>query len=231
MKKLFIALLCLMLACLCTCGQGVPPTEGTAQGTIRGNTSQTATTSEALTEIPSTVKIDPSVSAIYSDAIIKYYDLPRDSLNAGADYYFLYDIDGDGTQELLLGEVGLNGMTLITVYVIHDGAAVLQEEYWGDSQRGSPALLYKNGTLKEFDDYDDKMFTYYRFEDGKLKFKTRLFDHYSEELNSGDYSRKDGIHDKGRVITKEEFERTKKEFEGDGQTVGLDWKLLAEYGG
>jgi len=34
----------------------------------------------------------------------------------------------------------------------------------------------------------------------------------------------------GTPITKAEFDRVQKEFEGDGQTVELDWKPLAEYG-
>ena len=125
---------------------------------------------------------------------------------------------------------GWKGICLIAVYTIHDGVAVLQEGYWADSQRGSPPLLYKNGTLKEFNDYDDKMFAYYRFENGELKYQTMLIDNFSEELNSGFYYRSDGIGRPSKVITKEEFELVQKEFEGDGQVIELDWKPLAEYG-
>ncbi|MCL2299140.1 MAG: hypothetical protein FWC27_03210, partial [Firmicutes bacterium] len=62
------------------------------------------------------------------------------------------------------------------------------------------------------------------------KCKIMLLDDYSPDTDTGECYRKDGQDDLPKVITKAEFDRLKNEFEGDGQTVELDWKPLAEYG-
>ena len=67
-------------------------------------------------------------------------------------------------------------------------------------------------------------FGYYRLENGEIKNKTVIEQNgkYYDFIINGPYP--------GTLITKEEFGRVRKEFEGDGELVELDWKTLAEYG-
>ena len=133
--------------------------------------------------------------------------------------YAFYETDNQGTQALLLGADG----ALFDVYVIQNGIAVQQELFLGDQ---GPTMLFKTGTIRTVTGYDGPLlFSYYRFEDGVLKFQVDLYD------DEGEYYRtdnKDGWQEK--LISKEEFDRLQKEYEGDGQEVQLDWKPLAEYG-
>jgi len=159
--------------------------------------------------------------------IKSYYDDTPDLLKKR--YYFLYDLDGNDTKELLLGQAWGEDIYLYAVYAIKNGIAVRQEEYWYDPQRGNPPLLYKNGIIRVEAD-GDTMLQYYRFEDGELKFQIMLIDDYSPVFDSGNYKRVDEKGGFSKIITKAEFDRLQKEFEGDGQVIELDWKPLAEYG-
>jgi len=166
--------------------------------------------------------------SLYSNALSAYYNLSGNAF-AGADHFTLYDINGDGTKEFLLGVEWWGGMHLIAVYAIQNGVAVLQEDFTTSPTSCAPALLFKNGSIKK--DFDiDPIVHYYRFENGKLKFQTMLEDNCSPDFNRVEYRRKDRKDEFSRVITKEEYDRVIKEFEGDGQVVELDWKPLAEYG-
>jgi len=213
-KKLLVAFLCLLFAGLCACGQRDSPDDTKTEPETQSATKPT--------EANNTNENDP-----YSDAITMYYDLPSNLFQANAEHYFLYDIDGDGIQELLLGKEWGGQTHFIAVYAVQDGLPVLQKEFTDDPECGPPALLFENGTIR-VNDFDGGrwVFFYYRFEDGELKFQTGLvardYDNY--------YSRFDEWGGPSRVITKGKFDRLQKEFEGDGQLVELDWKPLAEYG-
>jgi len=175
MKRLSIALLCLILVGLCACGRTMPE-ETTTEETTTGKTSKAET---------STAKIDPSVLELYADAIETYCALPDGTAWKDADHYFLYDIDGDGIQELLLGmewggNTHLNGepylpdgaIFLTDIYAIQDGVAVWQEEFhWStEPDREYPAVLLKNGLIRlDIHDWkpDLELLTYYYcFENG-----------------------------------------------------------------
>jgi len=141
--------------------------------------------------------------------------------------YALYDIDGNGTNELLLG-TGDSGYAdkddlIISIFTIQDGVAVQQRNV------PSPTLL-KNGTIWTGGESGSGIFhEYYRFEDGSLKLQTGISEYNS--IDKDERGRFQSFPDGRRIdITEEEFERVRKEFEGDGQVVELDWKPLAEYG-
>jgi len=165
-------------------------------------------------------KIKTNKKDPYSYVIKEYYDL-----NAYARYYALYDIDGNGTQELLMGVDHWGYIGLVAVYIIQNDVAIEQELWWMDEQ--PPNLLFKNGTVRGEGSGNEGILSYgyYRFEAGELKWQISL------NINNGEYFKRypsDPM--KFIPIDEEEYECLKLEFEGDGQIVELDWKPLAEYG-
>jgi hypothetical protein len=101
-----------------------------------------------------------------------------------------------------------------------------QKQFSSDSERSLPPVLYRNGTIWRKCTDDDLWYDiYYRFENGELKPRISL----STDYDYNEYFRFDPDFKKRISITKEEYDRTCKEFEGDGQVVALDWRPLAEY--
>jgi hypothetical protein len=242
MKKLFVALLCLLFTGLCACRQIVPE-ETTVTSDPDDSTQEIYTkttdeiTEETFTTSIQTVKIktdkDDPYSYVIEEYLENYYELLDDPHSDTPPlYYLLNDIDGNGVKELLIGTEEWDKKGLAVVYTIQNGAAVHQKEFWWprDDDRFGLPVLFKNGTIKATsDDYGDLLLHfYYRFENGELKLLAELVD-FSLYLDRYKYC-KDGNEDIAIYITKAEFDRLQKEFEGDGQTVELDWKPLAEYG-
>ena len=249
MKKLSIALLCLLLAAFYACGQA-PEADEAATSTKQapaigaGNTAPSAredkaeptTTTTRKTKTPTTTmqystvpkakiianKDDP-YSYIIKEEYDSFYDYHKDSIDLSGNpylnhfHYAFYDIDGNGTKALLLGMY----KCIETIFVVQNGVAVLQDQYSWDSESGIPSVIFKNGIIRSGDDYAK----YYRFIDGELKMlqpmlvRTGYVTEYFRREPSKDIS-----------ITKEEYERLKREFEGNGEIVKIDWKPLAEYG-
>ena len=226
MKKLLIALLCLLFAGLCACEPTTSEKETTTQKT---NTEITATDTTKVSIPTFTIKTNPEDP--YSYEVDRYLDIYNEIINGDSQfmppyYYFLYDIDDNGTKELLLGFEWEGKMYLESVHVIKDGIAVRQEALPKWMAGLPPSLLFMNGTIRGAAGGDNNLsYGYYRFEAGELKWKISL------EYESGEYFLRypDNL-TKFIPTTKEEYERLKKEMEGDGQLVELDWKPLAEYG-
>ena len=145
----------------------------------------------------------------------------------------MHDIDGDGTEELLLGE-GYASISLGNMYTINNNQAVLLEAVqWMGHLSVNDVSLFMNGTLRTYDEQwgaHSESFaansTYYRLKDGALVFQTTLTND-----NDAVYTRYDdpGSFLNGVSITQEEYFSLKQELEGDGQVVALDWKPLREY--
>ena len=224
MKKLFIALMCVLLAGLCACGPVKKPGQTTTTPNIgtfpdeeivwAKTTKHTTEATETTIKTPETTNEDPYYS-IYEENSEKY---PHAMNNL---YYFLYDVDGDGTNELLFGAEWMEDIHLTAVYSIKDGVAVWQEGFVNllhPDFTNNPPLLFKNGTIMM------GKFSYYRLEDGEIKRKT-VVEEDGKCYNFIVYEPYPGT-----PITKEEFERVRTEYEGDGQIVEVDWKPLAEYG-
>ena len=235
MKKTFTMLLCLLLLCLCACVSTAPKDTATTKKATQGtsteeNSSISTTTTETSDPSMSTTNRRATESNLYSDILKKYYDyLDDEDGYSWARSYAFYDVDGDGTDELLFGtdKNYFQVVYLLSVYKIQNDVTVRQEAFSTDPEEEGPPLLLKNGNIRSISYCDNEVtFHYYRFEDGELKFKTMLMD------NLGDYSQSNGAYSEFKrfSITEEEFDQAKKEMEGDGQTVELDWRPLAEYG-
>ena len=218
MKRVVLAGLCLCLLALCACGQ---------------------TTAEEATGLAAV--IDPEEVALFADVIKKYFEayyecLNDESLFMESHYYALHDFDGDGAKLIIAKGTGYRGesgvMYPYAIYSIQNGVAVRHNEfdsYAGDSINGidMESLFFENGTIKQENWYLSCIF-YYRFEAGELV-KTCLMDDYGAFSYLG-FKRITKQDEPQRHITGAKCKRIKKEFEGDGQTIELDWKPLADYG-
>ena len=153
MKKLFIALLCLLLiAGLCACGQTETATDAdeitasTGETTVIGagitapnpkeaiaeetTTKGTTTTKTPTTMIPPKVDIPTSKDDPYSYIIKDRYDIVYNQYCEYGyyehlrEYYALYDIDDNGTKALLHGQE-----TLLKIAIIELSQATLTKEF------------------------------------------------------------------------------------------------------
>ena len=231
MRKMLTLLICMVLTSLCACGQAKPD-ERTTSFTV--DTAEATTEQPAMTTESTTVKFEIEESDPYGNAIKKHYEL---LLDHGVDistrtYYALYDIDGNGTKELLLGEDGSykreDMITIFNVYTIQNGVAMSPEIPGGLYWSGPPTVVLDNGLIRrtEVGEGGGPFSTsYYRLEDGKLKLQKFLVDDW------GEYYIRDTVDlSKKTPLTKEEFDHLKAETEDNAQVVELDWKPLAEYG-
>ena len=225
MRTLSIILLCALLVGLCACGQ--IEQETTVAPTMGGST-EMPTTAIGLSkvEIP-TDENDP-----YSFLVRDFYENSfSSSISSNNNYlehiYFaLQDIDGDGTEEMLWGQDCPDGeKTISNLYTIQDGTAVEQWELlrWLTEASEPQRILFKNGTIRieGQSEIGTQLCRYLRFEEGELKLLVILRD------EQGSYSK--GFNER-IPITREEYDRLRKEYEGDGQLAALDWKPLEEYG-
>ena len=205
MKKLFIAILFLLFVSLCACGQA---------------------TSKELAPYNSILRKHYISSKLWG----VHYD--------GIDHFALHDFDKDGTKELVLGVEFGPDIGILDVYRLHDNKTVLQDvTVW--NRRISPPYLFENGTIR-FDDREIDWISYYGFEDGELKLQACVLDQnewYDWWLDTQvsdppfpPYTLIDPDPEKEDIpLAKEKFEQSRKEMEGDGEVVELEWIPLAEY--
>ena len=215
MKKLFAALLCLLLAGLCACGQATSPEETTT-----------------VVERPTWLAADAhtAFSSIIEDALNqpKGYDTLKD--------FILYDTGCESAPALLAGVDNFNGY-IHEIYTFQNGAA--KQVLCIDYETGDCYInILKTGIIKT-GSFGVSTNSYYRFdEEGQLKLIMKLdsygdyrglfrVDPTGEKKDFDFYFTPDGteVH-----ISQKKFERLKEEIEGDGEVVDLDWKPLAEYG-
>jgi len=160
-----------------------------------------------------------------------YADIIK-NLKDSSMFYALYDLDGNGTKELLLGyETWGDIMCPYLVFATQNGVAVQQEAYLWFEGNGPPPVVYRTGTIKaEFSDDGGSTFYYYKMEDGELRYQTMLvadnreFDNEIHDYRH-EYFRFDPDTEKSISVTQKEFERLQKELEGDGMPADLDWKV------
>ena len=154
MKKLFVLLLCLLLTGICACRRTSPETPATTNQEQKTDEEKTiGSTKPSVPRSETTIsKNDP-----YSDAIKAYvercdkYGILFGEGTPENQLYALYDIDGDGIEELLAGNyIETLGPFLCGVYVIQNGVAVEQENYFLPVPvfATPPPMLFKNGTLR-----------------------------------------------------------------------------------
>lgn len=157
--------------------------------------------------------------------------------NFGNIFYFLYDLDGDGTNELLLGslkEIGWEteppkAILLTVVYGIENGKVkrLSDLDWWNDYTVWDRVLLSNGNILTTYGNEYNPNFYSYVLENGKfvLKCNAKHADTYGDIYNIK-YSSDDTEHE----ITQEEARRFYNKLIGDSKKINIKWKCIDEYG-
>ena len=244
MKKLIILILAAIgfITCFSGCGSPTQTDETTAVGTKGG---------EALTEkgtVPfytKEIKDDPSdpYSGFIKEACeavvdgwqgLEAEDFEDFFKNRYCTHYFLYDLNGDGVEEMLLGKwvkVGHytddpNPPTALKPYFIctlKDGEVeymAFDSLYW--SEFIYDRVLYSNGLVMTTWGPEKNPSCIFAYFDGKeLKQKDFLFHLMPDDI----YLEIDESE-----MTEEEYHRRIDENIGDATPVEIEWKRIDEYG-
>lgn len=163
----------------------------------------------------------------------------------GRNYYCFYDINGDGTDELLLGcytpvydvESGKSVFAFVndSIYTIKDGEVKTILDRGGmTKQYFEERTIYTNGIIRTKHDYPyEPSYSYIRIEDGEAK---RVLDIEYDERWEIYYTPPKYIgwfYENGtrreEILTVDEFVQIKEEAEKGLVPVELDWRPLEEY--
>ena len=163
-------------------------------------------------------------------------------------YYVLYDIDGNGIEELLLGskmilwgyESGFSNQARVEEVVLNQLFTTIDQEpqeiiyqpswrwnnYFAESLGGRDIL--SNGIIRYYGGTPDYIsYAYFRYSNGKLAFIKALM---SYEI-AGTWVVVDNQgNDLREKISKEEFDRMKSEIEDGADVVKINWQPLESYG-
>ena len=267
MKKIFALFLCLSIMLLIACGTpsgdergtttheesvtcaGTKTADVTEPNTLRLNgdydsvptvTVPERLSSEELDSIVIPVSADDPYSVIIANEI-DWYKQASSGFNSEDERYFLYDINGDSVNELIIGHISalggsavyeyegvsadfVYGILINEVYTIVDGKAIRSKGLLigGDAYE---TILFNNGIIKAlFQTPRNPQITYYKmvgdsFETvgGSLN---RSFNGECSYFENG----------KEEKITEEEFNRRIAETEDGAHPVELEWKHLQDYG-
>ncbi|MCR4616341.1 MAG: hypothetical protein K5756_09365 [Clostridiales bacterium] len=259
MKKT-LSIFLLLIIMLCTaCGKGAvtDPTTGTTAVTTA---TKTTSSTEETTTVPKVEGLFPHsvvtdrepYSAVdiandpkdpYSAVIKEYYQYVLDSSSDAKDMldsakYALYDIDGDGTNELLLSmpqylyKENKRTMFLEHIFAVKDGVAYEVQppkdnysdwKYLGGLGVDNREIL-SNGLIRITRDQNVCCFKY---ENGELTFVKELV--VEDGKFKHVYPAQDGAQEM-KEVSKKEFNALKTEVEDGAKAVNIDWKPLESYG-
>ncbi len=263
-NKFIIMILCLTVIFLCSCTQNYN-TDKMSVNTLttkeepRNNTTTEITSTNGPTSVElSTVEIKTDPNDLYSIFIKERYEKiykrqKQVAPEAFAEfdkyakdvYYFIYDIDGNGVDDLIMGDwkritIDVDDhnppkeIMVSSIYTIENGQVVKKDSsWWNDDYLWESAVL-SNGLIRQkigIEEYPS--IVYFDFRDGNLSFMYGLV-YYPPSANEtvGVYeyfSENNNIYFE-EEITKEEFERLRDEANGDAEVVEINWKRIDEYG-
>ena len=243
MKKLTILILAAMLLLLCSCGADGGKETETAP--IDASAAETSAKSNDIPFYTKEIKDDPSdpysgfIKEICEAVVEDWQGLEADDFegffkNRYCTHYFLYDLNGDGVEEMLLGKwvkVGHytddpNPPTALKPYFVctlKDG----EVEYMAfDSLHWSEFIydrvLYSNGLVMTTYGNEKKPSCFFAAFDGtSLVMKDNVYYFASDDTYYYGYD---------NVITEEEYHRRIDEAIGDATPVEIEWKRIDEYG-
>ncbi len=268
MKTKISILLCLVIICLCSCGNADNINETTCLSTQSptNNNPQyltNATKAFNVEGLTAEIKTDPddlysyTIKGIY-DKIIYDHVKHQDSDFECETYYFIYDIDNNGTEELLIGRPRMVGypahgpyeyeIRIVEIYTIKDGAVVKQDIMYSWSEMCIyERTILDNGLLRYVGGAPDSLsYFYIKIADSKIVLFHELdntgnkveYGYLSPEKTSifesdkTDHDLAKELYDKveWKDLTLEEFDRLRAEIEGDAKPVEIKWKNIDEYG-
>lgn len=193
------------------------------------------------------VKIHTSKNDPYSYVVKDHYEYLLNS--AGIDAanearYFLYDIDGNGSEELIFGQVrvlgGMDvydvrlstdevppvmGILIVDIYSIVDGKASRQKQMVLGGGAAYETQILSNGIVKiSYNTPALPSYSYYSFADSVGSYIGSL-----KANRDGTFTYVDS-NVANQAISKDEFDRRITEIEGGAKPVELEWKRLQNYG-
>ena len=193
------------------------------------------------------VKIHTSKNDPYSYVVKDHYEYLLNS--AGIDAanearYVLYDIDGNGSEELIFGQVrvlgGMDvydvrlstdevppvmGILIVDIYSIVDGKASRQKQMVLGGGAAYETQILSNGIVKiSYNTPALPSYSYYSFADSVGSYIGSL-----KANRDGTFTYVDS-NVANQAISKDEFDRRITEIEGGAKPVELEWKRLQNYG-
>lgn len=243
MKKAVLLITVILLLLLCSCGAYVGKETGTTS--IDASAAATSEKSDDIPFYTKEIKDDPSDP--YSGYIKKYCErvVSRFMEEGLSDfewymrqipymYYCFYDLNGDGVEEMLLGDWRKVGKytddldpprerKLSAVATLKDG----EVEYMDfDSLHWSEFIydrvLYSNGLVMTTYGNEKKPSCFFAAFDGtSLVMKDNVYYFASDDTYYYGYD---------NVITEEEYHRRIDENIGDATPVEIEWRRIDEYG-
>ena len=156
-------------------------------------------------------------------------------------YYYFYDLDGDGTKELLLGGYGRIGeytedynppVKIVITYVctIKNGEVVVLDNRnsWKYYKFIWDRFLLSNGRVVTiWGEKDTPNYYIIDYENGKLVRKCYIF---KESPDSGFYKVTNDDTFETQKISMSEYESIYNDLCGNAKPVEIDWKRIDEYG-
>ena len=267
MKRLFAILLCMIFVLLTACGTPSGDERGT---TTHGESVTCAETKTADVTEPNTVRLNGDYDSVptviqpkplsekelksisiptspndpYSydiSDLLEWYKQAGSRFNSENERYSLYDINDDGTDELILARIGVlggstvydyeginaertYGILIYSVYTISDGKAI-KADLLAISGDAYQTILFDNGLIKVVCCTPRNPWIYYNkmVGDNFEAIDYPIFKNYNGEC----FSFKDCVEN---PITEEEFNRRIAEIEDGAHPVELEWKHLQDYG-
>ena len=194
-----------------------------------------------------TVKIRTSKKDPYSYVVKKYYENLVETQGLDAverARYFLYDIDGDGSEELIFGQVrvlgGMDvydvrlstdevppvmGILIVDIYSIVDGKASRQKQMVLGGGAAYETQILSNGIVKiSYNTPALPSYSYYSFADSVGSYIGSL-----KANRDGTFTYVDS-NVANQAISKDEFDRRIAEIEDGAHPIEIEWKRLQDYG-
>ena len=267
MKKNFALFLCLSIMLLTACGTPSGDERGTTthEESVTCAGTKTADVTEPNTlrlngdydSVPTVIQPKPlsekelksisiptspndPYSYVISD-LLEWYKQAGSRFNSENERYSLYDINDDGTDELILARIGVlggstvydyeginaertYGILIYSVYTISDGKAI-KADLLAISGDAYQTILFDNGLIKVVCCTPRNPWIYYNkmVGDNSEAIDYPIFKNYNGEC----FSFKDCVEN---PITEEEFNRRIAEIEDGAHPVELEWKRLQDYG-
>lgn len=243
MKKAVLLITVILLLLLCSCGSDVG--KETQTTLIDASAAETSAKSDDIPFYTKEIKDDPSDP--YSGYIKKYCErvVSRFMEEGLSDfewymrqipymYYCFYDLNGDGVEEMLLGDWKKVGkytdnlgspreLKLSAVAILKNGEVQymnFDDLYW--SEFIYDRVLYSNGLVMTTYGNEKKPSCFFAAFDGtSLVMKDNVYYFASDDTYYYGYD---------NVITEEEYHRRIDEAIGDATPVEIEWKRIDEYG-
>ena len=254
MKKTVFSLLLITIILFCSCSRNIK-NNTTTQTADNTTTSEVSTTSAKpfYTQEIKTEMSDPYSSLIkemcdnimkcWNSTIPEYKEKGLENYIKRFDdlFYFLYDLDKDGTNELLLGTIQKVGtdfedinapekICISSIYTIKDGKAVkVDTGSWWEFVIIIDRILYSNGVIVvKWGDEKIPNYAAWTLNNGKLD--TRCYVTQESTDPEKGYLKVINFHNLEKTsISKDEYYSIYNQYCGNAKVVDIDWKRIDEY--